>query len=53
VLRCEGCGKPAGVDANGWLAYLTVNNEVAVFCAECADRETGEEPSQPLKSTER
>jgi hypothetical protein len=32
--------QPAG--ARGWKAYLTVDDEVEVFCPECVEREFGD-----------
>lgn len=30
-------------DARGWPAYLTVDDELAVYCPECTEREFGAE----------
>jgi hypothetical protein len=39
---CAECGGERGDEERGWKAYLTVDDKVAVFCPECAEREFGE-----------
>ena len=41
VLRCEECGVVSIDAAVGWRAYLTVDDEVAVYCPDCAAVEFG------------
>lgn len=40
-LVCVECEKPAPADARGWQAFLTVDDEVALYCPACARREFG------------
>jgi len=42
VLACVECGKRAEGSARGWRALLTVDDEVATYCPECAREEFGE-----------
>jgi hypothetical protein len=35
VLRCEECGRESET-GEGWLAFLTVDDEVAVYCPDPA-----------------
>ena len=39
ALHCVECGQGAREDARGWKAYLTIDDEGAVFCPSCARRE--------------
>jgi hypothetical protein len=40
---CVECGlRPEG-DARGWRAFLTDDDQAALYCRECAEREFGEE----------
>lgn len=41
MLRCEECGAEAEENAEGWRAYLTVDDEVAGYCPDCSEREFG------------
>jgi hypothetical protein len=42
-LRCVECGATSPPDDPvGWRSYLTVDDETAVYCPACADREFGE-----------
>jgi hypothetical protein len=44
VLVCQECGKEADVNAHGWRAYLTDDEEDSrpvFYCAVCAEREFG------------
>lgn len=38
-LQCVECGRVSEENERGWAARLTVDDEVAVFCPECDDRE--------------
>jgi hypothetical protein len=38
-LRCVECSARVMGFARGWRAFLTCEDEVAVFCGECAARE--------------
>lgn len=38
-LVCVECGAEADEDARGWRGYLTVDDEFAVYCPACAERE--------------
>jgi hypothetical protein len=41
-LTCAECGRKPGPDENAadeWRAYLDVDDELPVFCPECAERE--------------
>jgi DNA-directed RNA polymerase subunit RPC12/RpoP len=48
-LVCAECGSEAPPDARGWQAHITVGpehaedeeEEVAIFCPECIEREFG------------
>jgi hypothetical protein len=40
-LQCVECGRVSREDERGWTARLT-DDEVAVYCPECAEREFGE-----------
>ena len=43
---CAECGRQRPDDENAaedWRAYLDVDDELPVFCPECADREFGED----------
>jgi hypothetical protein len=35
--------RPPTGDAAGWRAYLGVDDEVAIYCPDCAEREFGED----------
>lgn len=41
TLECIECGK-TDQQTHGWKAHLTIDDNVAVYCPECADREFGE-----------
>jgi hypothetical protein len=36
VLVCEACAKESEAGARGWRALLTVDDEVATYCPDCA-----------------
>jgi hypothetical protein len=38
-MTCVECAADADEAARGWRAFLTVDEEVATFCPECAARE--------------
>jgi hypothetical protein len=41
-FACLGCGSQiVRGDTRGWLAYLTEDTELAVYCPSCAKREFG------------
>ena len=43
-LVCAGCGRKPRDDENAddeWRAYLDVDDDLPVFCPECAEREFG------------
>jgi hypothetical protein len=40
-LKCSECGRPSIGKASDWRAYLTVGDEVAVYCPVCSMREFG------------
>jgi hypothetical protein len=42
-LVCQECGEEADVQAHGWRAYLTDENEPVFYCPACSDREFGED----------
>jgi hypothetical protein len=57
MLRCDECGREREPDDVGaplhtrpWRAYITADNETAVFCPDCAQREFG--PDESNDSTE-
>ena len=39
MLVCVECGKESEDGARGWLAFLTVDDELATYCLECAEEE--------------
>ena len=39
VLVCVECGREAEGSARDWRAFLTIDDEVATYCPECAERE--------------
>jgi len=41
VLRCQECGAETET-GEGWRAYLTIDDETAVYCPACARREFGD-----------
>jgi hypothetical protein len=41
-LQCVECGRVSLEDERGWTARLTVNDQVAVDCPECDQREFGD-----------
>lgn len=41
-LRCVECGATAEGSARGWRALLTVDDETAVYCGDCAREEFGD-----------
>jgi len=49
VLRCQECGAETET-GEGWRAYLTIDDETAVYCPACARREFStpkEDPRHP------
>jgi len=43
-LECVECGRVSRENERGWTARLTVDNEVAVYCPNCDEREFSEAP---------
>jgi len=41
VSAVSSAARPRGGDATGWRAYVTVEDEVVMFCSACATREFG------------
>ncbi|HWN20681.1 MAG TPA: hypothetical protein VNP93_01805 [Gaiellaceae bacterium] len=41
MLRCVECGKDMMGAALDWRAYLTLDDEVYVYCPDCGEREFG------------
>lgn len=41
-LRCVECGVESEGSARGWRAPLTVDDEVATYCPDCARKEFGD-----------
>lgn len=48
ALTCIECGAEATGHADGYKAYLADDSEILVYCAACAEREFGDDPSEPL-----
>lgn len=42
AVSCTECGRVSREIEHGWTARLTVDDEVAVYCPECDEREFGE-----------
>lgn len=40
-LECVECRATASGAAPGWRSFLTIDDEVATYCPECAEREFG------------
>ena len=40
-LQCVGCRRVSRENERGWTARLTVDDEAAVYCPECDEREFG------------
>jgi hypothetical protein len=40
-LKCVECGRVSREIERGWTARLTVDDEVAVYCPDCDEREFG------------
>jgi hypothetical protein len=38
-LRCVECGRISPEHERGWTARLTIDDQVAVYCPECDERE--------------
>jgi RNA polymerase subunit RPABC4/transcription elongation factor Spt4 len=36
-LQCVECGR--GSETFGWRGYLTIDNEMVIYCPNCAERE--------------
>ena len=54
MLRCVECGKETMGSTLDWRANLTVDDEVCVYCPDCAEREfgaRGERPKPPREQT--
>ena len=52
MLRCQECGAETET-GEGWRAYLTIDDETAVYCPACARREFStpkEDPRPPPHS---
>jgi hypothetical protein len=45
---CTECGRVATDAAFGWRGYLTDDNELILYCAECAVRTSGPRRTRPL-----
>ncbi len=43
VLVCAECSKRSELSARGWRAFLAVDDQVASYCPECAEREFGDD----------
>jgi hypothetical protein len=41
-LQCVECNRVSREGERGWTARLTVDDEVAVYCPECDEREFGD-----------
>lgn len=41
ALRCVECGLVSSGRDKGWEAHLTIDNEIGLYCPECAEREFG------------
>jgi hypothetical protein len=41
-LQCVECGRVSRENERGWTARLTVDEEVAIYCPECDEREFGD-----------
>lgn len=41
VFECVECGAKSEGGARGWRALLTVDDEIAVYCGDCAREEFG------------
>lgn len=41
ILICLECEKEAEEGARGWRAFLTIDDEVATSCPQCAEAEFG------------
>lgn len=42
ALVCVECGVSSEGSARGWRALLTVDDEIATYCPECARKEFGD-----------
>jgi RNase P subunit RPR2 len=40
-LQCKECDRVSHENERGWTARLTVDDQVAVYCPECDEREFG------------
>jgi len=40
-LQCVECGRVSREGERGWTARLTIDDEAAVYCPECDEREFG------------
>jgi hypothetical protein len=49
---CVECGRERREGERGWRAYLTVDDEVAVYCPSCAEREFGRSVGGPTITEE-
>jgi hypothetical protein len=43
TLICVECRRDSEEGAPGWRAFLTVDDETAVYCPKCAEREFGDD----------
>ena len=41
-LQCVECGRVSRAGERGWTAHLTDDDEIAVFCPGCDEREFGD-----------
>ena len=46
-LQCVECGRVSREDERGWTARLTVDDEIAVYCRACDEREFGDSDVHP------
>ena len=42
VLECVECHRRSEGSARAWRAFLTVDNEIATYCPDCARKEFGD-----------
>jgi hypothetical protein len=41
-LVCEECGNSSDGSARGWRALLTIDDQAAIYCPDCAREEFGD-----------
>ena len=52
MLRCVECGRETVGSTLNWRPYLTVNDEVCVYCPDCAEPEFGARGEGPKRRRE-